>query len=47
MRQRGAFQTLKFSEKLKKDVLKKTDGKGANVIYDAVGEHMLERIGSW
>lgn len=47
LRQRGAFQTIKFSEKLQKDVLKKTEGKGASIIYDAVGEHMLESIGSW
>lgn len=47
LRQRGAFQTVKFSEKLQKDVLKKTEGKGANLIFDAVGEHMLEIIGRW
>lgn len=47
LRQRGAFQTVKFSEKLLKDVLKKTDGRGASIVYDAVGEHMLESIGSW
>lgn len=47
LRQRGAFQTVKFSEKLQKDILKKTEGKGASIVYDAVGEHMLQSIGSW
>lgn len=47
VRQRGAFQTVKFGSKLKKDVYNKTEGKGAHIVYDAVGEHMTESIGSW
>lgn len=47
LRQRGAFQTVQFSPKIKKEVYSKTNGKGGDIIYDAVGEHMLELIGSW
>lgn len=47
VRERGAFETLAFSEKLEKKCMKITDNKGVNVVYDAVGEFMLEGIQSW
>lgn len=47
VRQRGAFQTLKFGSKLKKEIYSKTKDKGVQIVYDAVGEHMLDSVGSW
>lgn len=47
MRDRGAFGTLKYTDKLKKDVLSLTDKKGAEIVYDAVGDYLLDKIGSW
>ncbi|KAH1009803.1 quinone oxidoreductase-like protein 2 homolog [Dendroctonus ponderosae] len=45
VRERGAFTTVHFSPKLVKEILKKTENKGANVVYDAAGEPMMEHIG--
>lgn len=47
VRTRGAFQTVHFSAKLQKAVHSITENKGAAVVYDAVGEHMLEPISNW
>lgn len=47
LRERGAFQTLHFDKKLRGSVLKASGNKGATIIYDAVGAHMLDTIGSW
>ncbi|XP_057652643.1 quinone oxidoreductase-like protein 2 homolog [Diorhabda carinulata] len=44
VRQRGAFETVSFSEKLPKTCMAVTENKGANVVYEAVGEQM-ELIG--
>lgn len=47
MRERGAFSTLKFREgKLKKDILNATDGQGADLIYDGVGDFMFKELGN-
>lgn len=47
-RDRGAFQTALFTPKLPKKVIGSTEhGKGVDIIYDAVGEHMVETIGQW
>nr|CAH7752209.1 unnamed protein product [Callosobruchus chinensis] len=46
VRERGAFETLHFSEKLSKQLMKMTDSKGASIVYDAVGDNMMETIGS-
>lgn len=42
----GAFQTAMYHPKLKKEILKTTEG-GSSIIYDAVGERMLEAIAEW
>lgn len=47
VRERGAFETLAFNDKLEKKCMKITDNKGVNVVYDAVGDFMLESIQSW
>lgn len=47
VREKGAFTTVHFSPKLTKEVLKKTENKGAKVVYDAAGEPMMDLIGSW
>lgn len=47
LRKRGVFQTLHFDKNLQKSIFKATDNKGASIIYDAVGAHMLDTIGSW
>lgn len=47
VRERGAFETLAFSDKLEKKCMKITENKGVNVVYDAVGDFMLERIQAW
>lgn len=47
VRERGAFQTLAFSEKLESNCMKITEKKGVNVVYDAVGDFMLDGIQSW
>lgn len=44
VRNRGAFKTAHFSPKLEKEILNITENKGASVVYDAVGEHMLEPV---
>ncbi|XP_060528897.1 quinone oxidoreductase-like protein 2 homolog [Cylas formicarius] len=45
VRERGAFTTVHFSPKLVKNILAKTENKGAKVVYDAVGENFMEIIG--
>lgn len=46
MRERGAFSTLKFTEsKIKKDILSHTNQKGADIIYDGVGDYMFKALG--
>lgn len=47
MRERGAFGTVKYSDTLAKDILALTEKKGAEIVYDAVGDYMLDHIGSW
>lgn len=47
MRNRGAFSAIKFTKKLQKDILSLTDDKGADIVYDAVGEEMFEALGNW
>ncbi|KRT82867.1 hypothetical protein AMK59_4144 [Oryctes borbonicus] len=47
MRERGAFSTVKYSDKIQKEVLSLTDKKGAQIVYDAVGAYVLDKIGSW
>lgn len=42
----GAFETTMYHPKLKKDILKATNG-GTEIIYDAVGENMLQAITEW
>ncbi|KAG5878994.1 hypothetical protein JTB14_026798 [Gonioctena quinquepunctata] len=46
VREKGAFETLHFTEKLTKQCMKITDNKGAKVVFDAVGEYMMESIGT-
>ncbi|CAH2001664.1 unnamed protein product [Acanthoscelides obtectus] len=46
VRERGAFETLHFSGKLSNQLMKMTDNKGANIVYDAAGEEMMDTIGS-
>ncbi|CAH1155931.1 unnamed protein product [Phaedon cochleariae] len=46
VRERGAFQTLHFTEKLTKQCMKITENKGAHIVYDAVGDQMMDSIGS-
>ncbi|XP_023029990.1 quinone oxidoreductase-like protein 2 homolog [Leptinotarsa decemlineata] len=46
VREKGAFETLHFSEKLTKQCMKITENKGASIVYDAVGDYMMETIGS-
>ncbi|KAL1495041.1 hypothetical protein ABEB36_010525 [Hypothenemus hampei] len=45
VRERGAFTTVGFNNKLIKEILKKTDNKGAKIVYDAAGEPIMELIG--
>ncbi|CAG9830001.1 unnamed protein product [Diabrotica balteata] len=45
VRERGAFETLHFSDKLVKQCMKITDNKGASIVYDATGTEMMEPIG--
>lgn len=47
VRERGAFETLAFSDKLEKKCMKITDNKGVHVVYDAVGDLMFEPIQAW
>lgn len=47
VRQRGAFETVSFSDKLVKQCMKITENKGTSIVYDATGEKMMESIGSW
>lgn len=44
VRNRGAFQTIKFHNKIENEVLKITSNHGMNVIYDAVGDYMMEKV---
>ncbi|XP_030766611.1 quinone oxidoreductase-like protein 2 [Sitophilus oryzae] len=46
VRERGAFTTVHFSPKMTKEILKKTDNKGAPTVYDAAGEDMMQIIGN-
>ncbi|KAJ8914550.1 hypothetical protein NQ315_010014 [Exocentrus adspersus] len=46
VRQRGAFDTLHFDDKLAKRCMKIFEGKGASIVYDAVGEYMMNTIGT-
>ncbi|KAI4461824.1 short-chain dehydrogenase/reductase [Holotrichia oblita] len=46
MRDRGAFGTVKYTDKIKKDILSLTDKKGAEIVYDAVGDYLIDKIGS-
>ncbi|CAG9861836.1 unnamed protein product [Phyllotreta striolata] len=45
VRQRGAFETVAFSDTLTKECMKITDNKGTSIVYDATGEKM-DSIGS-
>lgn len=47
VRQRGAFETLHFSDKFTKNCMKITENKGINIVYDAVGDNMMETMGTW
>lgn len=47
VRQRGAFETLHFNDKFLKHCMKITENKGVSIVYDAVGENMMETIGTW
>lgn len=47
VRKCGAFETLTFHPKMRKDILKSTEGLGAAIIYDAVGEDLFKPIGEW
>ncbi|GJQ80289.1 hypothetical protein Trydic_g12173 [Trypoxylus dichotomus] len=46
MRERGAFSTVKYTDKIQKEILSLTDKKGAEIIYDAVGDYVLDKISS-
>ncbi|KAJ8942539.1 hypothetical protein NQ314_010044 [Rhamnusium bicolor] len=46
VRQRGAFETLHFTKNLTKQCMKITENKGVSVVYDAVGDYMMDTIGS-
>ncbi|XP_017784372.1 PREDICTED: quinone oxidoreductase-like protein 2 [Nicrophorus vespilloides] len=43
-RSKGAFQTMHFHKNLRKDINKLLKNEGAPIIYDAVGDYMLEEI---
>lgn len=46
VREKGAFTTVHFSPKFAREILKKTENKGAKIVYDAAGEKFMDLIGS-
>lgn len=47
LRETGAFKTIQFDSKIEKHILAATNKKGPTIVYDAVGEHMLNDLGKW
>lgn len=47
VRQRGALSTFIFNSNLDKEVKKATENKGVNIVYDAVGDHMMTTLKNW
>ncbi|XP_019877455.1 quinone oxidoreductase-like protein 2 homolog [Aethina tumida] len=44
VRERGALSTFIFNSNLDKEVKKATENKGVNIVYDAVGDHMMTTL---
>lgn len=47
VREKGAFAALKYDDNLVKEINKLTDGKGANVVFDATGGSVFENALKW